>query len=383
MTLEQIRTIFVSAATEIDRLETVLDSLTAGLIVCDNDHHLILANKCAQIFLSLRQDYGKAQLWNLIKEEYLSEFFKQVLQAGDKVQDWECEVDNKGKHRLLSITILPLVQDHYVSGSLTHIEDITEKRSKEARARRIESLASLTTLAAGVAHEIKNPLGSISIHVQLIQKAINAHKSCYPAEHYTVLNKYLSVVDEEIDRLNRIVVDFLFAVRPMPMEFREGNINELMKELSLFVAFELEDAHVNCILDLTDPLPYITFDERSLKQALLNLIKNALEAMPNGGTLTIATRVLDADVLITVHDTGSGIAEDHLPKIFEPYFTTKETGSGLGLTLVYKIIREHNGEISIKSKHGEGTTFSILLPIPQKERKLLGFGNIYGAISVP
>jgi signal transduction histidine kinase len=275
-----------------------------------------------------------------------------------------------------------------------YIEDITEKRSREAQLRRAENLASLTTLAAGVAHEIKNPLGSLSIHIQLIQKAMDAHKEIYyearsehgqseasgangdeedSRQYFSRLDKYIGVVNEEIDRLNRIVVDFLFAVRPMNMDFREGNINSLIEELSDFVRYELEESNINCVLELEKDLPRTGFDERYMKQALLNLIKNAQAAMENGGTLTIKTEFKDGQIDILVMDTGSGISDANLSKIFEPYFTTKETGSGLGLTLVFKIIREHRGEITVKSKEGQGTRFKITLPIPQKERRLITY----------
>jgi signal transduction histidine kinase len=125
------------------------------------------------------------------------------------------------------------------------------------------------------------------------------------------------------------------------------------------------------VLDLEKDLPRTVFDERYMKQALLNLIKNAIAAMPEGGVLSIKTEVKDADALITVTDMGVGISEESLPKIFEPYFTTKSTGSGLGLTLVYKIIHEHKGEISVKSKAGKGASFIISLPIAQKDMRSL------------
>jgi signal transduction histidine kinase len=288
-------------------------------------------------------------------------------------------VEFKNKQRLLSISVLPLVRNHQVSGSLIYIEDITEKRGKEARLRRAENLASLTTLAAGVAHEIKNPLGSLSIHIQLIQKTLAAGEAEGKANAKTggsynkTIDKYLSVVNEEIARLNQIVVDFLFAVRPMDMELRYGSINSLIAEVAEFVSFELKEARIECVLGLQEDLPSINFDERFMKQALLNLIKNAMAAMEGGGTLTIKTKAQDdGTILITFADTGVGISDENLPKIFEPYFTTKETGSGLGLTLVFKIIREHQGEITVKSRPGEGTAFIITLPVPQKERRLIG-----------
>ncbi|MDR2397782.1 MAG: PAS domain S-box protein, partial [Spirochaetaceae bacterium] len=341
MTGDQIRDILVSAAAEIERLETVLDSLAHGVLVCDTEHNLILANKYAERFLPLGYDeQGNGPIWTLIRDEPVAEFFETTLLGGDRVEEREFDVETKGKQRLLSLSVLPLVQDRQVSGSLIYVEDITEKRGKEARLRRMESLASLTTLAAGVAHEIKNPLGSLSIHIQLIQKALTVHRERSfaaspagsadpdqePTDYFKLLDTYIGVVNEEIDRLNGIVVDFLFAVRPMNMDFREGNLNTLIGELTDFVSFELKEAQIHCTLSLAEELPLIDFDERFMKQMLLNLIKNAIAAMPQGGALEIRTEKRDDEIILTLSDTGVGIPEENLSKIFEPYFTTKDTG---------------------------------------------------------
>lgn len=388
LTAEQIQDLLISAAAEIDRLETVLDSLTEGILVCDTQHSLVMANKYAGRFLPLsHNDPGGGPIWNRVSHDALRDFLETTLRNGDRVEEREFDMDTMGIQRLLSVSVLPLVRKGEVSGSLIYLQDITGKRVKEARLRRVESLASLTTLAAGVAHEIKNPLGSISIHIQLIQKAQAANKRLYieahpeepddtgmgPWEYFRLIDRYIAVVNEEIDRLNRIVVDFLFAVRPMNMDLREGNINALISELTGFVRFELEQAHIQCVLELAENLPSIAFDERYMKQALLNLVKNAIAAMPGGGELRIQTGTKDAEIRLSVSDTGVGIREGHLSKIFEPYFTTKESGSGLGLTLVFKIIREHQGEISVKSREGEGTCFTITLPVPQKDRRLIAY----------
>jgi signal transduction histidine kinase len=395
MTTEQFRDLLVSASADIDRLETVLNSLTEGILVCDTGHYLVLANKYAERFLPIMYyEQGSEPIWLVVRDEKVSEFLQITLQNGDKVEDREFDVEVKGIQRLLSISVLPLVTDYQVTGSLIYIEDITEKRTKEAHLRRAENLASLTTLAAGVAHEIKNPLGSLSIHIQLIQKAMASNKEMFfkahplgkdgigtdPMAYFDLLDKYLAVVNEEIDRLNRIVVDFLFAVRPMDMELRVGDINAFIRELTQFVRYELEQAHIECVLELDEALPFISFDERYMKQALLNLIKNAMAAMSSGGVLTIKTEIKDGEVCIGVRDTGVGISEENFSKIFEPYFTTKETGSGLGLTLVFKIIREHQGEILVKSKEGEGTCFMLTLPIPQKERRLISYEGDENAV---
>lgn len=392
MTAEQITALLLSVAAENERLESVIDSLTEGLLVCDANHDLILVNKAAERLLPLGlYEQPERPLWAVVSDEAVAEFLKAALVRGDRVTDREFDVEVKGVQRLLSLTVLPLVKDKRVTGSLIHVEDITEKRGKEARLRRAENLASLTTLAAGVAHEIKNPLGSISIHIQLIQKALKASRAACedsddgsapetpqrnaPQAPFGLIDKYLGVVNEEIDRLNRIVVDFLFAVRPMDIDLRDGDLNSLIRELVEFVHYELEAARIECDLRLGRDLPDIRYDERYIKQALLNLVKNAVAAMPSGGTLTIRTERNGDEVRLVVADTGIGIPEENLPKIFEPYFTTKESGSGLGLTLVFKIIKEHRGEITVKSKEGEGTAFTIILPVPQKETRLIAFGG--------
>jgi PAS domain S-box-containing protein len=377
LTREQLEDLFIAAAAEIDRLETVLESLGQGILVCDAKHSLVLANKCAERYLPLAVSAPAGDpVWTRVWDEKIADFLEATLKSGDRVEEREFNAE-KGVQRLLSISVLPLVREHRVAGSLIYVEDITEKRGREARLRRAENLASLTTLAAGVAHEIKNPLGSISIHIQLMQKALGAKRrlaeDAEAARYPDQLDKYIAVVNEEIDRLNHIVVDFLFAVRPMNLDLREGDVNVLIGELMEFMGFELSGASIVCNLELDAGLPLLKFDERYLKQALLNLVKNAAAAMSGGGKLTIRTAHKDDEALISVLDTGVGISEENLSKIFEPYFTTRAAGSGLGLTLVFKIIREHRGEISVKSREGEGTCFTISLPVPQREHRLIAF----------
>jgi len=372
LTPEQCRELIVSASGEILRLETVLDSLPSGILVCDEKHSLIMANKSSLRLLPLTHQEG-GPLWELISDEELAAFFKLVLLNGDRVLEHEMDVEAQGTNRLLVISVHPLVDKRRITGSLVHIEDITEKRADEVRLRRAENLASLTTLAAGVAHEIKNPLGSISIHLQLMQKALAKSATKNTDKQEPLIDKYFNILNEEVDRLNRIVVDFLFAARPMTLELREGNINALIDELAEFIRVELDQSNIRIFLELDENLPPAFIDERYMKQALLNLIKNAQAAMPNGGLLTIATQVSDNEIRISVCDTGVGIDAESIAKIFEPYFTTKDNGTGLGLTLVYKIIKEHHGEIAVESREGEGSNFEISLPVYRKKKRLITY----------
>jgi len=397
---EQIHDLLFSTAEEVERLETVMDSLISGVLVCDSDNNLILANKAALRLLSVMSyEQGRETIWSLIPEETIAAFLASALAAGDKVDGKEFNVEVNGIGRLLSISIMPVVQDHQVTGSLILVNDITERRSREAKMRRMESLASLTTLAAGVAHEIKNPLGALSIHVQLIQKAMTAQemlcvriheasgRECEPNRYFRQVDKYLKVVNEEIDRLNAIVVDFLFAVRPMNAQMRRGNINDLVMELVDFIQVELENSNIECVLDLDESLGAVDFDFSLMKQALLNVIQNAEAAMSGVADgirkLTITTADMDEEVFIIVADTGTGIPEEDLSRIFEPYFTTKENGTGLGLTMLFKIVKEHQGEVIVSSREGKGTVFTIALPKPQVERKMIAYEGSGGVGDSP
>jgi len=362
----------MSASREIDRLETVLDSLVRGILVCDTANKLILANKAARRFLSIvSYEQARETVWSVIREDLIAEFLAATLLSQDKAEEKEFNVVVNDKMRLLSVSIMPLIQNRRVTGTLIIIDDITERRAREAKLRRMENLASLTTLAAGVAHEIKNPLGSLSIHVQLIQKILNANRG--KEAYFSQIDKYLNVLNEEIDRLNSIVVDFLFAVRPMNAELRQGNINELIRDVSELVGPELKAANIELIVNQRDNLSPVCFDPALIKMALLNLIKNAQAAIGDGGRIIITTEETEREVLIGVADTGSGIPEEIYPKIFDPYFTTKADGTGLGLTLVFKIMKEHQGEINVFSRVGEGSVFTMALPIPQIEKRLLAF----------
>lgn len=365
---EQIRSLINRLGNENDLLRVVFDSMTDGLVVLGAEHGIMLYNKSAERLLPFEhEEIHDRKLWETLADEEIADFFEESLLNQDRVYDKQFTLDAGGTIRILSCSIMPLAKSGSALGNLVHIEDVTEKRSKEARLRRAESLASLTTLAAGVAHEIKNPLGSIGIHIQLIQKAIHADER--PDKEG--ISRYLEVIMEEVDRLNGIVIDFLFAVRPINADLERRCLNSLVHDVIDFVRFELKEAGIEVDERYAGSIPDLDLDEKYMKQALLNIIKNAIGAMPEGGALKISTEVDSADVILRITDTGVGIDEENLTKIFEPYFTTKEFGSGLGLTVVYKIIKEHGGEISVTSREGDGTTFALSFPIPEGERKLI------------
>jgi PAS domain S-box-containing protein len=373
---DQMRSLLYALAEENGSMKAALDSMLDGIVVCDRNHLPIIYNKSAERMLRLTgSDPAEKPLWQSVSDDDLSDFFRATLEGEETVHDREFGLEAKSATRLIAVSVSTLVSRGRIEGAIVHMEDITEKRRKEAQLRRAESLASLTTLAAGVAHEIKNPLGSLSIHIQLIRKALIGKDEV----EIPFLERHLGVVDEEIDRLNKIVVDFLFAVRPMDVQLRESDPGELVAGIAEFIRPEAERMGVMVELTLGENLPLVALDVRLMRQAVLNLVKNALAAMPGGGKLRLSADRIEDELRISVEDSGMGISEEDLPKIFEPYFTTKENGTGLGLTITFKIVREHDGEISVTSRPGQGSTFIINLPIPQKERRLLPYnGGIAG-----
>lgn len=368
----QVRQLLQNLATEHELLHSALNSIPQGLVATSQEHRLSFLNKAAERLLPWRNtDFDQEPLWEKIADEDIARFLREHLIGEITVHDREFILEHESRLRILSLSLMPLIKKGRIQGSIFFAEDITEKRNKEMRLRRAESLASLTTLAAGVAHEIKNPLGSIGIHIQLIQKALSQGAALRPQ---TIL-KYLDVVNEELDRLNGIVVDFLFAVRPMDIQPVRGSLNKLVTDIAEFLKFEFEEANIQLKLELEKNDDTVLMDERYLKQAILNILKNSMYAMPQGGTIKISTLRTGEELRLMISDTGEGISEENLEKIFEPYFTTRPDGTGLGLTLVYKIVKEHGADIQVISRPGQGTTVTIVFPpVTRPVQKLLGDG---------
>ncbi|HOS36208.1 MAG TPA: ATP-binding protein [Treponemataceae bacterium] len=367
---EQIQSLLTMITEEYEMLDAVLDSLGTGLLICDAYHVVVQNNKAATRILPMDyHDYQERPVWACIHDPEISAFVEETIEKKETVTAREFPLNDEHTPKILSLSVMPLVKSKQVRGTIIMIDDITDKKKEELKNRRLESLASLTNLAANVAHEIKNPLGSISIHVQLVRKAVERLTGADTCS----ICKYLDVVDEEMERLNKIVVDFLFAVRPISFEFTALNINELIQDLAQFLAGEFEQAGISIDLDLAKDIPQIQGDERFLRQMLINLLKNAKAAMEGGGIARLATRFDDETIRITVEDTGTGIPDEVLNKIFEPYFTTKIDGTGLGLTMVYKVVKGHGGDITVQSRPSLGTRFTVQLPIYRRAQKMLEY----------
>jgi len=253
------------------------------------------------------------------------------------------------------------------------LERLVEERTAELRASegslrktqkdlvRMEKIATLGQIASTVNHEIKTPLNVLYMNLQLLNKEIRKCRAEEPSQKDKML-KMTTLINNEIVRINGIIEEFVkYARFPAPV-YSEHNLNAILGQLTEIVRQTAEDAGVTVEVEADSSLEPVLIDEKKITQALLNLCMNAIQAMPEGGELKLATQVSGDCVLLTVSDNGKGIEEKDLKKIFEPFFTKKVQGMGFGLAIVQRIIEDHGGWITCESKEGEGTRFSIHLP---------------------
>jgi two-component system NtrC family sensor kinase len=232
---------------------------------------------------------------------------------------------------------------------------VRDLRNKEKQIIRSEKLATVGKLAAGVAHEINNPLGNISLYAQMLaQKTKNKEA-----------RKKLKIIEEQATQAARIVKSLLEFSRQMEPKFRKVNLNDVVTKTLEILQPQISINNINVIKNLDKALPEVKADPAQIQQVLVNIINNAIEAMPEGGTLIIDTRRRDSEVEISITDTGEGIPEENLSKIFDPFFSTKGVGkgTGLGLSVSYGIVERHGGRIEVESEVGVGSTFRVILPL--------------------
>jgi len=243
-------------------------------------------------------------------------------------------------------------------GIVVLLRDITEVSRLEAQLRRADKLAALGTLAAGVAHEVKNPLHALSLNLHLLQEAVAA-----PDATAAEVKDYFEILRSEIQRIHRIVENFLRFARPAIPEVRPLDLNGLLERVLSLVAFEAAGHDVTIETSLGPSLEAVPGDEGQLAQVFLNVAINALQAMPGGGVLTVTSRAADGWAEVAIGDTGEGIRGDVLPHVFDPYFTTRAGGVGLGLAIAHRIVEGHHGVIDVESEAGRGTTVTVRLPL--------------------
>ncbi|SDU21762.1 PAS domain S-box-containing protein [Verrucomicrobium sp. GAS474] len=357
-------------------LETVFNTLQEGIVVIDPEGRILYLNHAVEDLLGLP---GEEALQQPISR-YLRGIPWASLLAEKQILNRDLEVTYPLR-RQLNLSCVPLdASDHGqgrprkgppAGGFVLIFRDLTLAREETRETIESEKLGALTLLAAGVAHELGNPLNSLNIHLQLLERdlrRLDAFKSPATKESWQVLQS-------EIARLDTIIANFLRAVRPTSPQLKPENLNALLEESVAFLKPEIDDRDMLVEIDLDPGAPALLIDRDQIKQAFYNLIKNGVQAMRTGGILRIVSERDDTHLILSFIDNGSGISPDRITRIFEPYYTTKASGTGLGLLIVRRIVRDHGGEMQIESHEGRGTTVRILLPLPERRVRLLTAGS--------
>lgn len=350
--------------------ETVFNTIQDGILVIDTDGLVQYSNEAARALIGLKKsDVGVARLWKMMPDlaksidpDHLGE--SQASSSPILSREVELSYPERRVVRLYMVPIDAQVGQHDSGGFVVVISDITEDKISMEEMIENERVSSIMRLAAGVAHELGNPLNSLTIHLQLIERKLKRLKL---AGEGAKLAESLQVCQGEVQRLDGIITHFLEAVRPQKPEMNELNLVDLAEEVLRFQEAELGDRQIDVNVEVNESLPLILGDRGQVKQVFFNLIKNAMEAMSPGGRLKILTRSDDEFVYVQFIDTGSGIAEEDLSRVFQAYYTTKKEGNGLGMMIVQRIMRDHGGQIGIESRRGTGTV--ITLQFPQRHRR--------------
>jgi len=346
-------------------LEKVFQALQEGVILLDQEGHVTYVNRAACHLFGFQADQVMGKH---LGEGVRGLDWKELRKPGTVVSR-DLEVFYP-ENRFLNFYITA-IDDTQDIGFVMLIRDVTESRKLTEEKIESERISALTLLAAGVAHELGNPLNSLTIHLQLMERSLKK-----VGKGADKLQKHLDVSLGEIKRLDFIISQFLAAIRPTQPQLQRVQINELIEEATRFLKPELDQIKVKLKLELRADLPAMPLDANQMKQAFYNLIRNAAQAMNDGGgKLTVTSAFTDFEVIVSFQDQGKGISREHMGNLFQPFFTTRKTGTGLGLLIVRRIVREHGGEIDIESREGQGTKVSVVLPLVEKKMRLLGAGD--------
>jgi PAS domain S-box-containing protein len=363
-----LRTLVQRLARERGLLDGVFNTLQEGVLVINSTGEIDYSNDAAARLIGFKDEAGAAAtLWRLVPGLRATFDGEDMAgnSAGRSVITREFELSYP-QPRVVRLYMVPFDQAEGDGPRFAIIlSDITSEKKTTEELIENEKISSILLLAAGVAHELGNPLNSLTIHLQLIERKL---KKLPGSKEADALGDSIRICQGEVSRLDGIIRNFLEAVRPRPPDLAEVNVVEVIEDVLRFQAKELEDRGLKIEGQLPASMPVIMADKNQLKQVFFNLLKNAMEAMQRGGKLGIHVRADDDSVYVLIADTGAGIKQGDIAKLFSPYHTTKTGGHGLGLMIVQRIMRDHGGHVGIESKEGTGTV--VTLQFPQKHRRV-------------
>ena len=360
---------FLRLAQERGLLDTIFQSIQEGLIVIDATGRITYTNRAAEQFLGFSGEQARGRpVATILRDLDWDRILRLDPAEWSRMISQEIEVTYP-EHRVLSFYVVPLARSRQPDkeGALIIMRDVTRERSAESTMVESERINAIKLLAAGVAHEIGNPLNALNIHLQLLDRELDG----LPEANRPSLKELAQVARAEVGRLDLIITQFLRALRPAKPEPVPTHIDTLAKETLTLLRQEIEDRSIRVEMHSATPLPPVSVDPNQMKQAFFNVIRNAVQAMPNGGSLQINLTSGDRYLAVVFRDTGVGIPASDLGRVFQPYFTTKPDGTGLGLMIVQRIVQDHGGMIEIASKPERGTVFTILLPLDERRVRLL------------
>jgi signal transduction histidine kinase/HAMP domain-containing protein len=337
------------------RMEGILDSLEDAVVVLNARREVVFCNQAAEALLG--HAAGGATEGLLPADHPLTPVVAELFDAGIDRRNAAVKVPSpNGPTRELVVSSYRISDGKQAGGAVLALRNLEPVRALQSLVTYSQKLAALGRLTSGVAHEVKNPLNAMRIHLELLKTRL--------AGGPPGVRENLNVIGEEILRLDRVVQGFLKFVRPQELHLAPVDAGALLGEVARLMAHEASSAGARVALHVAPALPPVAGDQELLQQAFTNLVANALQAMPNGGTVTLgARRGRDGSVELRVSDEGVGIAPEDVDRIFRLYYTTKPEGSGIGLSMVYRIVQMHEGRIDVESATGRGTTMTVTLPV--------------------
>jgi PAS domain S-box-containing protein len=348
----------IATLSEKAHLQHVVNQLEDGVVFLNAERRVLFFNRAAESVVGrpLEQAVGMPLADLLDPGHPLWPLVEQAIAAGGGARSATLELPQDGRPKELLVSIFPMQDAHEVMGTAILLKDLESVKTVQSLVSYSAKLAALGRLTSGVAHEVKNPLNAMMIHLDLVKEKLDA-----PTPE---VEQSLEVIGSEIRRLDRVVQGFLRFMRPQELVFKTVDLNALLQSLGALLDAEWQAQGIRLAFDLDAGLPPVGADEELLRQAFLNVLQNAGQAMPGGGTVTLRTARDGRDhARAEIADTGAGIAPEDLDKVFKLYYTTKPDGSGIGLSVVYRIVQLHDGSIDVQSELGRGTTVTVRLPL--------------------